>query len=132
MTATRWARLLAVAAVVAAAALMPRPVAEADPAGLSVQGTQLRLDGNPFVPRGFNMVGVLTPDWCVRKQTADARTNLGQAEMDAAKAWRATTLRFQVSQRGLADPTVAQADRDAYLQEVVAGVTLARANGFVV
>src|SRR5439155_1354340 len=42
----------------------------------------------------------------------------------------ATNLRLQVSQRGLADPTIAAADRAAYLQRVEAGVSLARGNGF--
>jgi hypothetical protein len=132
MASARWGTVLAVAAVAAAAALAPRPAAEAGPAGLTVAGTGLLLDGTPFVPRGFNMVGLLTPDWCVRAQTADARANLGEQELAAARAWGATTLRFQVSQRGLADASIARADRDAYLQEVVAGVTMARDDGFVV
>ncbi|MGH3496116.1 MAG: PA14 domain-containing protein [Nocardioidaceae bacterium] len=100
--------------------------------GLSVVGNQLYEDGAPFLPRGFNMIGALTPSWCTRSLGVAARTHFGQAELDAAKGWDANTVRLQVSQRGLADPAVAQSDRDAYVQQIVADVTLAESNGFVV
>ena len=74
----------------------------------------------------------LAPDWCNTGQGPAARARFGQAELDAAKGWNANTLRFQVSQRGLADPNISQAARDAYLQRVVDGVELARSNGFMV
>ncbi|MCW2760249.1 MAG: 1,4-beta cellobiohydrolase [Marmoricola sp.] len=100
--------------------------------GLRVVGNQLTRDGYPFLPRGFNLVGLLAPAWCTTGQGPSAAAHFGQTELDAAKAWNANTLRFQVSQRGLADPAIAQADRDVYLQRVVSGVQLARSNGFVV
>ena len=99
---------------------------------MSVSGNRLTLNGVPFLARGFNMVALLTPPWCVRKETQPAAAMFSQSEMDVAKAWRANTLRFQVSQDGLTDPTVSQADRDAYLAQVESGVALARENGFTV
>jgi chitodextrinase len=105
----------------------------ADPTpGLHVAGAQLTRDGHAFLPRGFSLVGLLTPDWCASTTGRAAAAHFGQEELDAAKGWNANTLRFQVSQRGLADTTVAQASRDAYLQRVVDGVRLARSNGFAV
>lgn len=100
--------------------------------GVRVSGGELDKDGYPFEPRGFNAIGLLTPSWCATTSGQAAATHFGQAELDAAKAWNANTLRFQVSQRGLADPAVSAADRAAYLQHVVDGVRLARADGFVV
>src|SRR5947209_15506408 len=91
---------------------------EATGQGLDVAGNHLLLDGAPFLPHGFNMIGVLAPDWCTTGQGPAARNHLGQAEMDAATAWDADMVRFQVSQRGLADPTIDQAQRDAYLQRI--------------
>lgn len=104
----------------------------AHPPGLHVSGAHLTKDGYEFLPRGFNMIGLLTPAWCGSGQGTNAAAHWGQTELDAAKGWNANTLRFQVSQRGLADPTIAQGSRDAYLQRVVDGVHLARSNGFVV
>jgi hypothetical protein len=99
---------------------------------IGVSGNRLTRGAEPFLPRGFNMIGLLTPEWCDRPAGIAAREHFGQQEMDAARAWHANTLRFQVSQRGLADPTIPEADRNAYLARVVEGVTLARENGFVV
>jgi hypothetical protein len=61
-----------------------------------------------------------------------AREHLGPEEFAAARDWGADMLRFQVSQRGLADPAVAESDRAAYLAAVVDGVAQARAVGFAV
>lgn len=114
-----------------AQSLLPQK-AHAQGSGLSIVGSQLYKDGKPYLPRGFNMIGLLTPDWCSRKEGIAARDNFGQAEMDAAKAWNANTLRFQMSQRGLADPTLTDDQRAVYLQHVQDGVALARSNGFTV
>jgi hypothetical protein len=115
-----------------AAATDPGPaVAEPRP-GLGVAGNLLLRDGEPWLPAGFNMIGLLTPAWCAVPETEPATAGFGQAELDAATTWRADTLRFQVSQRGLADPAVPPADRHAYLQRVTSGVALARAAGFAV
>ena len=87
--------------------------------GLHIVGAHLTKDGHDFLPRGFNMIGLLTPAWCGSGQGTTAAAHYGQAELDAAKGWNANTLRFQVSQRGLADPSIAQGSRDGYLQRVV-------------
>jgi hypothetical protein len=134
----RLGRAAAVPALVIALVLaigpagMGMPSATAAGEGVGVSGTLLTRDGAPFLPRGFNLIGLLTPAWCTRATGVAARTHYGQAELDAARAWGANTLRFQVSQRGLADPSVPAADRQAYLQLVRDGVALARSAGFVV
>lgn len=126
-----WLRVV-LAAVLALPLLGPGQGLAAADTGLSVAGNLLRKDGVPYLPHGFNMIAVLTPDWCARSATQGARDHFGQAEMDAARAWNADTLRFQVSERGLGDPTLVPADRAAYVATVVAAVTRARTNGFTV
>ena len=101
--------------------------------GLGVDGAQLLRDGKPFLPRGFNMVGVLAPDGCTNPPSVprNARNAFGQAELLAARdAWSANTVRFQVSQGGLdpQDPMF----RQSYVDRVKAGVQLARSLGLVV
>jgi Cellulase (glycosyl hydrolase family 5) len=100
--------------------------------GISVSGNRLLRDGEPFLPRGFNMIGLLTPDWCDRAPGIAAREHFDRPELAAARGWHADTLRFQVSQRGLADPAIPAPARQAYAQRVVDGVALARSAGFVV
>jgi hypothetical protein len=109
-----------------------RPASPEGPTGLQVDGNRLLKDGALFVPRGFNMIGLLTPQWCERPPGIAARAHFGPAELAAAKAWGADTLRFQVSQRGLADRAVPQPERDAYLTRVLSGIDQARRAGFVV
>ena len=127
--------VLAVVALVAASALgaPARTATSVGPTlGLGVDGDHLTKDGYPFLPRGFNMIGLLAPAWCTTGQGPAAAAHFGQAELDAARDWNANTLRFQVSQRGLADPALGQDVRAAYLQRVVDGVQLARHAGFEV
>lgn len=112
--------------------LTPDAAAATSNLGPKIVNRHLTRGGQPFLPRGFNMIGLLAPAWCKQGQGPAAWAHFGQAELDAAEAWNANTLRFQVSQRGLADPGVAIADRDAYLAKVVQGVQLARSNGFLV
>ena len=100
--------------------------------GVTVDGNRLLRDGEPWLPRGFNMVGLLTPAWCDRAVGIAAREHFGPAEFAAARDWGADVLRFQVSQRGLADPTLPEADRSAYRDAVLGGVAQARDAGFVV
>ena len=126
---------LVVLAMIATGSLPGSPStrpASAATVGLQIDDGHLTRDGDPFLPRGFNMVGLLAPAWCTSGQGPAAAAHFGQAELDAAKGWNANTLRFQVSQRGLADTSRTQAERDAYLQRVVDGVDLARSNGFAV
>jgi hypothetical protein len=109
----------------------PGPAPPAGP-GVSVAGNLLLRDGEPFLPAGFNMIGLLTPAWCVMPETEAGTAAFGEEELAAAKEWQANSLRFQVSQRGLVDAAVSPADRDAYLARVLSGVELARRSGFVV
>ncbi len=117
--------------VIVAAGLALAVTASAPPVGegsVRVESNRLVRNGRPFVPRGFSMVGLLSPT-----QTGTAGTagrHYGQRELDAAKAWKANTLRFQVSQRGF-DPRDSLYS-DAYIRRVRDGVALARKNGFVV
>lgn len=101
--------------------------------GLGVSGNRLTLDGQPFVARGFNMVGLLTPGSCPQPSSVGltAQDALDEAQLrEARDVWAATTVRFQVSQRALdpADPL----HGEAYVERVVDGVRLARDLGLVV
>ena len=96
--------------------------------GVRVAGNRLRRDGAPFVPVGFTMVALVHPAGA--GETTWAAGRLNDTAMETAKAWGANTIRFQLSQRGL-DPTDPLYSR-AYLQRILAGVTLARAHGLVV
>jgi Cellulase (glycosyl hydrolase family 5) len=101
--------------------------------GMRVVGNQLQKDGAPFLARGFNMIGALTPAWCNQGTGIRARDNFGSLELTTAvNDWHANTIRLQISQRGLEDPTRTQAERDAYLAQVRDDVLLARSFGLVV
>lgn len=109
------------------------PAGAAPLLGMSVVGNQLYRDGFAFLPRGFNMIGLLAPDGCASPpgMAVKARAAFGVAELSAARdQWAANTVRFQVSQRGLdpLDPMYVP----AYLERVKAGVALARSLGLVV
>lgn len=106
--------------------LSPSPT----PPGMRVQGNQFMKDGTVFHPRGFNMIGVLTPPGCTNNTGVTARNHFGQAEMDAAKNWKANTLRMQVSQSGLSTSNTTNLAN--YLTQIQNSVALARNNGFTV
>src|SRR5215210_1663335 len=55
--------------------------------GLRIEGNRLLKDGEPFLPRGFNMIGLLTPAWCDRIPGVVAREHFGEAELRAARHW---------------------------------------------
>ena len=96
--------------------------------GVRVAGNRLLRDGRLFVPAGFTLVALVNPE--AVGETAWAARRLGPKTMEAAIAWGANTIRFQLSQRGLdpTDPLFSQ----AYLDRIVAGVGLARSYGFAV
>jgi hypothetical protein len=104
------------------------PAPPAAGAGVRVAGNRLLRDGVPFVPVGFSMVARVNPTG--EGQTAVAARRLDDGTMEAAIGWGANTLRFQVSQRGL-DPTDSLYS-DAYVNQIVDAVALARAHGLVV
>ena len=129
-------RRRAVLALLLAAAGAPAGAVAAGadpPAGVRLVGTGWQLDGQPFTPRGFSMIGLLRPDGCTSTEGSGkrARASFGAAELAAARdGWHADTVRLQVSNRGL-DPQdpIYQA---SYVQRVRDGVALAESMGFVV
>ena len=61
----------------------PMGRAAAESTGITVSGTLLLRDGAPFLPRGFNLIGLLTPAWCQRATGIAARDHFGAAEFAA-------------------------------------------------
>jgi len=105
----------------------PAPAAFAS-GGLTISGSTFQLDGQPFVPQGFNSIAALYSPWCTSPTTQAAANNFGTAELNAAKTnWNANTLRFQVSQ-----PVLAGANGAAYAAQVQADADMALSDGFVV
>lgn len=96
--------------------------------GVRVSGNKLLRNGQEFIPLGFSMVGLLSPNLTGTAGTAYQHYN--QAELNEAKAWGANSMRFQISQRGF-DPTDSLYNA-AYIQRVRDGVALAQQNGLVV
>jgi chitodextrinase len=125
-------RLLARAGVLAGIVLLlsgtAAPAAPASTTGITLSGNEFLLNGQPFVPRGFNSIALLNSPWCSNSETAAAANNFTPTELATAmSSWNADTLRFQVSQPVLAGP-----DGAAYAQQIQAGVGMALAAGFVV
>jgi len=90
-----------------------------------VQGNQFYVNGQLFIPHGFNVTALLNSSWC--DKAPKAAGNYGPAELAAAMStWNANTLRFQVSQPVLAGP-----DGAAYAQQIQAAVEMARSAGFI-
>lgn len=105
------------------------PVRAADPI-VSVHRNQLLLDGQPWLPRGVQIVGLVAPDNLLKGQYKLAHEHFGQAELQAAIAKHADMVRIQVSQFGL-DPKSPDFS-SAYVSEVWRGVELARGLGLEV
>lgn len=106
--------------------LVPLPsAAHAATGDVRIENGQLVRNGHQFVPRGFTMIGALSPDG-----TDPAATHLNSIEMAAAAGWGANAVRFQLSQPAL-DPLDAL-HSDAYLDRVRSAVGLARSSGFQV
>ena len=104
------------------------PAAFAASGGLTISGNTFQLDGQPFVPQGFNSIAALYSTWCTTSATQAAASNFGSGELTAARTnWNANTLRFQVSQPVLAGPNGA-----AYAGQVQADADTALSDGFVV
>jgi chitodextrinase len=104
------------------------PAVRASTAGITLSGNEFLLNGQPFVPRGFNSIALLNSPWCSNSATSAAANNFTSTELATAmSSWNANTLRFQVSQ-----PILAGADGAAYAQQIQAGVGMALAAGFVV
>lgn len=97
---------------------------------ITVQGPHLLRGGLPWSPRGVQIVGLVAPDGSLSGKYTAANANFGSAELQAAIADHADTVRFQVSEFGLnpQDPLYSP----AYVQEVYNGVELARGLGLSV
>lgn len=105
----------------------PSPAA-ADAPGLTLSGNEFLLNGQPFVPHGFNSVALLNSPWCTSAPTQAAASSFSPSELQLAKtSWNANTLRFQVSQPVLAGPNGA-----AYAEQIDAAVQQVLGNGLVV
>jgi chitodextrinase len=118
----------AVSLLVAALVLSPLQSRASAATGIELAGNQFVLDGEPFVPQGFNSIALLNSAWCTSNLTKNAAANFGPAELDMAKTtWDANTLRFQVSQ-----PVLAGLNGVAYAQQLQTDVSAALDAGFVV
>jgi len=125
-------RLLARAGLIAGMVLLLGGTAvSAVPAstmGITISGDEFLLNGQPFVPHGFNSIALLNSPWCSQSETVAAANNFTSTELATAmSSWNANTLRFQVSQPVLAGP-----DGAAYAQQIQAGAGMALAAGYVV
>jgi hypothetical protein len=125
--------VLATSAVVALALVWPGAATAASPRSASasdavtVQGNHLLRGGASWIPRGVQIVGLVAPDGALTGKYIDAHAHFGAAELQAARASHADTIRFQVSQYGLdpMDPLYSP----QYVQEVRSGIQLARSTG---
>ena len=109
----------------AAAAATARSAAASD--AVAVQGNHLLRGGAWWVPRGVQIVGLVAPDGSLSGKYVNAHAHFGAAELQAARARHADTIRFQVSQYGFdpMDPLYSP----TYVQEVRSGIQLARSTG---
>jgi len=111
-------RLLARAGMLAGIVLLLSGTAvsavPASTTGITMSGNEFLLNGEPFVPHGFNSIALLNSPWCSQSDTAAAANNFTATELATAmSSWNANTLRFQVSQPVLAGP-----DGAAYAQQI--------------
>lgn len=119
---------ITVALLVVGAVLALTSPAQAATSGVTVVGNQFYLDGQPFVPHGFNSISQLDSPWCTTNSTAAAAANYGEGEIATTEdTWHANTLRFQVSQPVLAGPNGA-----AYAQQIQTNVDEALNAGLIV
>jgi hypothetical protein len=105
----------------------PAPSAPLSTAGIYVQGAHLMQNGEPFIPRGVQITGLVAPDADLAGKYIAAHQHFGSAELAQAVADHADLIRFQVSEFGLnpSDPLYSA----RYLAEVEQGIELARAAG---
>jgi len=95
--------------------------------GVRVQGATLLDNGVPWVPRGVQIVGLVAPPSALAGKYIAAGQHFGPAELQAAVAEHADTIRFQVSQFGI-DPQ-GPLYSPAYVQSVRSAVEQARGLG---
>ncbi len=110
-----------------AAARLTAHDAGAPGTAISVQGNQLMQNGQPFVPRGVQITGLVAPNSQLAGKYVAANAHFGAAELQQAIADHANLIRFQVSEFGL-NPSDPLYDPN-YVQEVQQGIELARSLG---
>ena len=120
-----------------APSMSPTPAASSLPALASaivgVSGNSLTVDGAPYEPRSVVIRGFTAPAAFEAQHepvAAEGRAVYGPAELAAAHAFGADTLRFLISQPGL-DPQSKIYD-PTYLPSIRTAVTEARQSGFLV
>lgn len=96
----------------------------------SVEGSQLTLDGSPFVPRGVSLAGFIARYRELGAPYVDARDAFGPDELSRARGFGADTLRLVISQNVLAPPL--GLGGLAYRRTLHDAVIQARTLGFVV
>jgi endoglucanase len=105
--------------------------AAAASSGITVSGNAFLMDGMPWVPNGFTLVGYVAPKGHARGPAyRNARKLQGERLLGQARGLGANTLRFQVSQPGL-DPESPIYDAK-YLEEIIHAVREARDKQFAV
>ena len=122
----RSAAVFASALVTLAAAAQPA----APPAALgavSVSGTHILRDGQPWAPHGVMIVAFVAPPAAQHGAFTAAYEHYSTAEFAAIKAWGADTVRIQVSQPG-ADPK-SSLYSEAFVTQVKQAVLAGRAAG---
>lgn len=95
---------------------------------ISVVNGQLERDGRAWEPHGLVDVAFVAPPKAATGVFATAYQEFSPAEMTAARAWGADTIRFQVSQPGL-DPQNTQLFDPTFRAKMIAGVRAARKAG---
>jgi hypothetical protein len=123
-------RILIAIAGTAAALALPVSPALAGTSVITVSHNQLLRNGLPWTPRGVQIVGIVAPDGALSGKYVAAHQQYGYAELQAAVAAHADTIRFQVSQFGL-DPE-GPLYSPAYVTEVQNAVQTARSLGLAV
>ena len=108
--------------------LTPNPAAASGE--ISVQGTTILRDGQPWVAKGVTVVGLIGPANRIGGPYAIAAKRWGSDELTAIKAYGADLIRFQVSPFAL-DPQSAIYTPD-YANTVIQAGRMARAMGFAV
>lgn len=106
---------------------------------VGVAGTQMTLNGSPWLSRGVVLQGFVRPLALLKAEAPtdtqaaallNAQLNYGSDELAAIHAYHADTIRFQISQPAL-DPNSTLYDPQ-YFNDVVEAIKQARADGFVV
>ena len=127
----RWVGLAVAFVLTAVGPTMQGTSGAATTTGLRVSAAKITLNGLPFVPRGFTMIGALAGPLCTNSDTAAAQDHFSAAELATlAGTWHANTVRFQVSQNALSSDDPALVTQ--YLATVAQAVGFARAAGLVV